>query len=737
MGIRLSIVLPVYKVEKYLTACLDSVLSQTGAELEVIAVDDGSPDRSGRILDARAARDSRLRVLHLERNRGLGGAREAGLAEASGEYVWFVDSDDRLTRGAVAAVAERLTAVRPDVLITDFVRTYPDGGTEPDTWRRLMTRPALPDAFTLVDRPGLLQMVMAVWNKVVRRDFLLGLGVTFGPGYYEDISVTYPMLLAAERLSYLDRPCYSYRRMREGAITGTSSPKHLDAFAQYEMILGFLDRHEASEGLPAVPADLRRVVFDRTVRHAVTLYNTPHLVPPGLRREFFRRMTDHFTRHRPADYTFPRGSRGLRFRLVAQGSYGAYNRLQGVNSLRGQAKRVLAGPPGTTPSASRRTRSAARFAYYRACLRLPLDDNLAVYAAYWYDGYHCNPAAIYEEARRLAPSVRGLWVVAGAEQAATLPEGVPHVIAGTPAYLRAMATAKYLVNNVNFPHTTAKRPGSVHLQTQHGTPLKTMGLDLRDHPGAAGDMDFDHLVEHVSRWDYLVSPNPYTTQVFSRAYPGRYEVLETGYPRNDRFSTATAEDCAALRAGLGVPPDHTVILYAPTHREGRAPSTGTLDAPRLARELGPGHTLLVRAHYLDGDAPADADGAVADPGGGQVLDVTGHPSVEDLCLASDLLVTDYSSLMFDYAVLDRPIVVFAPDWEEYRRDRGVYFDLPADPPGVVATDQQTLTDLLVLGRADGAEPARRRARFRERFCPYDDGHAAERVVRRVFPVDPS
>ncbi len=733
MGTRLSIILPVYNVEAYLPACLDSVLSQTGAELEVIAVDDASPDGSGRILDEYAAHDARLRVLHLPANRGLGGARAAGLEQATGEYVWFVDSDDWLAEGALAAIAERLASAKPDVLITDFSRSYPDGGTEPNTWRRLMTDPPLPEVFSLTQRPALLQMIMAVWNKVIRREFLEKLQVGFGAGYYEDISVTYPILLAAERLTYLDKSCYFYRRMREGAITGSTSAKHLDAFAQYDEIFSFMDRWDSSGGLPAIPTGLRRQVFDRTVKHAVTVYTTPRLIPEDLRPSFFRRMTEHFNGHVPSGYRFSRGPRGLQYRMVASGSLSSFDRLQGVNDLRLRSRRTISGVP--VPSV-RQLRGAARFAYYQACMRLPIDEQLVVYAAYWYSRYGCNPAAIYEKARELAPSLRGVWVVANRRQAAALPDGVPYVIENTPSYFKAMATAKYLVNNVNFPHTMVKRPGTVHVQTQHGTPLKTMGMDLRDRPEAAVGMDFERLAEHVARWDYLVSPNPHSTQVFTRVYPGQYEVLETGYPRNDRLAKATDDEEDVVRARLGIPQNDTVILYAPTHREGSMTAPDLAEFSALADELGPDHTILMRPHYFE---PAVRAELIAErpEGGARLLDVSGHPSVEDLCIAADVLVTDYSSVMFDYAVLDRPIVIYAPDWEQYRRTRGVYFDLPAEPPGAVATDMPGLIEALRGDRVTGGRADKLRSAFRDRFAPYDDGQAAERVVRRIFPVTES
>lgn len=148
-----------------------------------------------------------------------------------------------------------------------------------------------------------------------------------------------------------------------------------------------------------------------------------------------------------------------------------------------------------------------------------------------------------------------------------------------------------------------------------------------------------------------------------------------------------------------------------------------LDLERILRQLGPRFVLLTRAHPSYGQPLARS--------GGGLIDVSGHPSVESLCLASDALITDFSSLMFDYANLDRPIVIHANDWAAYEAARGTYFDLRKFPPGVVARSEDELIDIFATGHWRGSRSAQLRAAFRERFCPYDDGRAAERVVRRV------
>ena len=381
---------------------------------------------------------------------------------------------------------------------------------------------------------------------------------------------------------------------------------------------------------------------------------------------------------------------------------------------------------------ARRTRTVVPLVYYHLQKRLPRDDNLAVYAAYWYRSYACNPRAIYEKARDLAPRVRGVWVVRK-DAAGSLPAGVDYVVEGSARYLRVMARATYLVNNVNFPHAMSKRSGSVHVHTQHGTPLKTMGLDLQCYPMGAQGMNFARLREHCARWDFTISANPMSSHVWQRVYPGNYEMLEIGYPRNDRFFHVTDEEIARIRTGLAIAPEQTAILYAPTYREYQSDFLPLLGVSRLAAALDHGFVLLVRAHYFSpvgSRQPPDAEK------GARVVNVSSHRSVEDLCLASDVLLTDYSSIMFDYAGLDRPIVIYAPDWETYKRTRGVYFDLLAEPPGAVATTEEELIEVFRSGAACSSEAAKMRAEFRARFCVYDDGHAAERVIRRVFLGEP-
>ncbi|MFK0168464.1 CDP-glycerol glycerophosphotransferase family protein [Streptomyces sp. NPDC090306] len=711
---RFSVIVPAYEVQAYLTECLESVLSQSHPDFELIVVDDCSPDACGTLADEFAARDPRVRVLHLPENQGLGPARNAGTELARGDYLLFLDGDDTLAPGALGAIAARLRATRdPDVLLFDHERTYWSGAAERDGAGPLTEEGAAP--FALADRPELLRVLMVAWNKAYRREFVTRAGLVFPPGYYEDTPWTYPALLAAGPIATLDRVCVRYRQRRRGNILGTTSRRHFDIFDQYDRVFAFLDAHPQLERW-------RPVLYRRMVDHLSTVFLKRDRLPRGTRAEFLRRARAHCRRHRAPGGTLRTRTRA-RHALVRLGLHRTYRGLQLAMTLRRRTARLAV-------RVRRVLRAGLLRAHYRLQLRLPLRADRAVFAASWGLGRSCNPGALEAAFRALAPHIRTAWI-ARPEHHHTIPAQTRRLSPGTAAYWTALARSKYLVNNVNFDRRLVKRRGQVFVQTQHGTPLKHMGLDLQEHPAAARSMDFGQLLRGVDSWDYLVTANRHTTLTWERVYPGRYRTLEYGYPRNDVFQRATSADVKRLRESLGVPRDKIAVLYAPTHRDYRTTQRPVLDLERVVRRLGPDFVVLARAHHWHGGPLAPAGTTGGEAGGGRIVDVSAHPSVEDLCLAADVLLTDYSSIMFDYAGLNRPIVIHAEDWQAYEASRGTYFDLRAFPPGAVARSEDELVDIFTTGHWRGSRSAQLRAAFRERFCALDDGRAAERVVRHV------
>jgi CDP-glycerol glycerophosphotransferase len=191
----ISVVIPVYGVRQYLPDCLDSVLGQqTEVRIEVIAVDDASPDGCGALLDERAKLDDRLVVVHHDHPGGPGNARNAGLARATGRYVWFVDGDDLLASGAISAAGSALRRGQPDVLLIDYREFFPDGHSSTSPGAELLAQ-APSGLFALSGAPQLINLTMTAWSKLLRTEFLVRLAEPFRAGIHEDIPVTCAALL--------------------------------------------------------------------------------------------------------------------------------------------------------------------------------------------------------------------------------------------------------------------------------------------------------------------------------------------------------------------------------------------------------------------------------------------------------------------------------------------------------------------------------------------------------------
>ncbi|WP_328838854.1 CDP-glycerol:glycerophosphate glycerophosphotransferase [Streptomyces europaeiscabiei] len=692
---RFSIIVPTYGVEGRLSLALESVLGQPFGDFELIPVHEVAADSpAGAVSSAYAARDTRVAPVESPPSGGLSAARNAGLSAAHGAYVLFLDGDDTLAPGALQAIADRLgEADDPDVLYFAHERAHWwEGGTT-------VVRPTGPQT--------------PAWSAAYRRDFLTERQLIFPIGHFTDLGWSGLVALAADRTAELrGTVCVRHLLRRQGSRLHAPGEQQLELLDQVELVLA---RATAERGVSEALFEQLFAVVLRSAAH-------PERLPVHHRRAFFRRATHLYRHYCPACFHPPGGTLGVQHRLLATGSYAGFQVLSAADRAVAGALAALPGP-----------RAPLTRALYAAQRRLPLDRNLVVYHGYRDLGVGCDPAAVHARARELAPRLRSVFLVEP-DAVAGLPEDVEYAVIGSPRHWQVLARAKYLVGNTDFADAVVKRPRSVHVRTQHGTPLRTTGLDRSPYPAVtAGCGGFTGLLRHVDRWDFGLSANRHSTETWERAFPGTYEQLEYGSPRNDVYYTATAEDVARARRELGVPEGKKALLYAPAHRDhdtDHAPDHATghearLDLDAFCEAVGEEFVVLLRApHFHGAGTPRRTDD--------RIIDVTAHRSTEDVCLAADALITDHSSLMFDYANLDRPIVIHAQDWDVHRETRGVCFDLPAAPPGHVARTERELADLFRDGAYADMEADALRAGFRERFCQFDDGRAAERVVRRVF-----
>lgn len=425
--------------------------------------------------------------------------------------------------------------------------------------------------------------------------------------------------------------------------------------------------------------------------------------------------------------------------------------------------------------AARHAVASVRRVSYRQLERAhAVDPRVVVFKAYSGRGYACSPRAIFEAMSRdhrfddfeliwafreplaRALALRGYQVhgltpasdhapavdldlVLGAEALSALRRATI-VVWGSSEHDRAHARAAYWFSNSVIPWHMEPRSGQTYVQTWHGTPLKRLGCDIElsmaHNALYSGKQTHRRYTWEGRRFTYLLSPSRFATEKLSSAFALDGEtraakVLELGYPRNDALHGDTAEQRASVRARLGVPAGKRAVLYAPTWRDDQhdAAAGYTLDLPidfdALERELGDECVILFRAHYL---IASDFDFARYPR---FVVDVSEIGDINDLYVASDLLVTDYSSVLFDYANLGLPMVFHMYDLDRYASDmRGFYLDL-ADLPGPITRTQDELVTAIRACADTGRELNERYLRFKERFVYLDDGHASERAIERI------
>jgi len=377
-----------------------------------------------------------------------------------------------------------------------------------------------------------------------------------------------------------------------------------------------------------------------------------------------------------------------------------------------------------------------------AARMLPLRPRTVVYESFAGNGALCNPEAIFRAllADPDFADLQHVWAISDPHAAASLKaefrgaRNVRVVRRGGAAYWRALSTAGFLINNATFPPSFGKRTGQVYVNTWHGTPLKLMGFDM---PGGA--LESANTLRNFLAADYLLAANPFMTEVmYEDAYQLRNiyrgAIIEEGYPRVDRQRVTDAER-TRLRAELGADVSldlagRRLVVFAPTWR-GSSFQSPDADLAHLAdqaatlqRELGDHTVVLVKTHQVVHEL------ARRIPALRRILVPNTLPTNVLLGLA-DALVTDYSSIFFDYLATGRPIGFLVPAGDAYAAERGTY--LPLDElPGPVDTDPAALGRALSALLIEGAAPHERLAEWAERFTPYEDGHATDRVIDIVF-----
>ncbi|PAV31286.1 CDP-glycerol--glycerophosphate glycerophosphotransferase [Virgibacillus profundi] len=369
-------------------------------------------------------------------------------------------------------------------------------------------------------------------------------------------------------------------------------------------------------------------------------------------------------------------------------------------------------------------------------LIMPVDKKLVIFESFHGKQFSDNPRAIYEYMKHEKTNYKLIWSVDRRHVNYFNGKDVTYVRRFSVSWLLLMSRAGYWVTNARLPLWIPKPRHTIYLQTWHGTPLKRLAADMEEvhMPGTNTTKYKKNFTKEASKWDYLISPNAYSSKIFRRAFQFNQEMIESGYPRNDYlYNSNHPEAVKRLKQALNIPENKKVILYAPTWRDNQFYGKGKykfnleLDLKKLYEQFGSTHVIALRMHYLV------AENLDISAYKGFVYDFSTYEDIRDLYLISDVLITDYSSVFFDYANLKRPMLFFVYDIEEYRDNlRGFYFDFETKAPGPLVKSTEEIVREIKQLETEDFHPSAVHEEFYNRFCYLEDGNASKRVVDEVF-----
>lgn len=368
-----------------------------------------------------------------------------------------------------------------------------------------------------------------------------------------------------------------------------------------------------------------------------------------------------------------------------------------------------------------------------------VDEKMVIFDSFLGKGYSCNPRAIYEEMLNDSKfdDWNFVWVMRKPKRL-KIDRGIV-VRYNSLKHYYYLAKSKYWIFNSKSPGHMYKKKNQIYLQTWHGTPLKKLARDIEIGEDATfyrTQMSKEEMVktydQDVEKYDYLLSPNEYSTEKFLTAFGvTRDKVLETGYPRNDVLSNSDQEAIDKIKDDLGIDKSKKVILYAPTWRDNVYTKSGYSFKPKVdfhkwKEVLGEEYVVIYKPHYLIVNK-INKKGLKDFVYFSKATD-----SINELYLVSDILITDYSSVFFDYSILRRPMLFYMFDLKDYDENiRGFYIDINDLPGPIIEDEDELLTNIKNIDKVT-YEYKEKYDEFTKQVCSLEDGNASKRVVDILF-----
>lgn len=370
---------------------------------------------------------------------------------------------------------------------------------------------------------------------------------------------------------------------------------------------------------------------------------------------------------------------------------------------------------------------------------IPIDNIMILFVAYHGKGYLCNPKYLHKYLINNDKFKNYKFIWAAKNPKSVKINNAKIVKYNGILYFYYLARSKYWIINCKMPNYILKKENQIYVQTWHGTPLKRLAHDIEIGENAtfyrtkvSKEQMTKSYDNDVKKYNYFISPNKFSTEKFKTSFRvSEYKIIETGYPRNDFLTNITSEKTNELKKKYNIPINKKVILYAPTWRDNSFDDRGYIFELKVNFEiwkeyLGNEYIVIFKPHYLIKNIYNNADNDF-------VYTISENEDINELYVISDILITDYSSVFFDYAILKRPIYFYMYDLKEYRdKLRGFYLDINKDLPGEIITDELELLKKIANNEEYFHNNINKIHEFNKIYNNLQDGESSRRVIEKVF-----
>lgn len=734
---KISVIIPFSHYPHYLKECLESLKTSAFQDFETLLVVDKEHD----CIDDVIKEYSFVRVIESQVH-GCAACRNVGMQYAMGEYIYFLDADDYVlenTLGLLAVHAHGEDIVYGAISNTwnnkaNYLEKIANQEIDPeDLEEKQRLHEEKVDAYRLKnpdEREHRLQSVYYLLRvkKGIRSITALGIlfkttfirqnGFTFDENYryYSDMTFLCPVLDCLTSQVRVEDAIYVKRKHND--------PINYPALSQEESDDRFEERCKAVETTRSLIDEngIVRYYLDFKLIHFFTRSMSKRLrrsQDERWRNEYFTMIIPYIEKCRPdvLDELSRNNAKMVRA-LLNHDLKGVQKQVCWVLGKK-KFKKML-----------KNKNTAYKLAYFHRYLKQPVKENVILFETFMAKNYSDSPKYIYEYIAQNHPEYECVWAI---NDGAKIPYGAKTVKRFSFQYAYYLAVSKYLVFNVRPPLWYRKREEQVFLETWHGTPLKRLVFDQEEVTSASPKYK-QQFYRQRKDWDFLVSANPFSTKTFRSCFLYEGEMLEYGYPRNDILYWPNKDEIAQqLKEKLGIPKDKKTILYAPTWRDDQHYGSGqykfelALDLKLMKERLQDDYVVLLRTHHYISDH-IDVSGL-----GDFVINLSSYDDISEIYLISDICITDYSSVFFDYANLKRPILFYTYDFDKYKNQlRGFYIDMNTEVPGpLLYTSEQVVQAIEDIDEIT-EEYKERYDQFYDRFCCYDDGHASEHVAEAML-----